>query len=409
MVSRDFRESTKQKYLHDVDQVCADQGSRQDKFWDGVGKFPGIGWLINEGIKVFQGQDEYESHLIDINNTTRQQIQQIWDNVNGDARGYMTKFAATGADIDGFTNQLKALTDTIKSKGSFTAANINGKLKAGVNDYINIEKYLAEIAGKGLDVNTATKDPHTAVETLKAIAQFALDHSPSLKANETWTMDLGGGLLIIIGFHVSDYNGGKGTITLDIPDDVFENEKLRLRDMLSASKNGIHIDTEGRLDTNGWVSDNNNNGVDFDQQTGTITGSWHKTDHGQTEKVALKFNFNTHELTITSAVEDQLPNGTTSTDITMQTTKDFHWHIPNNPPAPVTVTDPVVMKALDRIKAAMANLHAPAVVITYVIDDLFIHLLTPQMAKAIVNMSEAALMAWLIASLIAAGILDPVK
>ncbi|MDF7640024.1 hypothetical protein PT279_00180 [Bifidobacterium sp. ESL0784] len=315
MVTRDFRESTKQKYLQDVSKVCSDQGSRWDNFWDGVDKFSAIGWLINEGIKVFQGQDAYERQLIDINNTTRKQIQQIWTRVNNDASGYMTKFAATGADINGFTAQLKALTDTVSSGGSFTAANINGKLKAGIDGYLSIDKYLAEIAGNGLDVNAATKDPHVAVEAFKAIAQFALDHSPSLKANETWTMNLGGGLLIIIGFHVSDYNGGKGTITLDIPDDAFENEKLQLKDMLSFSKDGIKIDKDGNLDTNGWVSDNKGDNP-YDFKTKIITESWHKTENGQTESFTLKFNTETHELTITSAVEDQLPNGTASTDIT---------------------------------------------------------------------------------------------
>ncbi|WEV59023.1 hypothetical protein OZX67_00075 [Bifidobacterium sp. ESL0728] len=329
MVNRDFRESTKQKYLQDVSKVCSDQGSGWDNFWDGVGNFPGIGWLINEGIKVFQGQDAYERQLIDINNTTRKQIQQIWTSVNNDANGYMTKFAATGADINSFTAQLKALTDTVSSGGSFTAANINGKLKAGVTDYLNIEKYLAEIARNGLDLNKMGQNPSVAFDAFKAIGNFALDNCPTLKAGDSWTMTVGPGLIITI--TAKGEADGNGNLTITIPESVFKKQKTLLKDMLSWDKKGVHIDENGGIpdDTQGWVCDKDSESVISDlRNKGHLTESWHRTLDGATESITLDLDVSdpsNPKLNIAEGVKENVNNANASTNVNLQINKLSGW------------------------------------------------------------------------------------
>ncbi|WEV67461.1 hypothetical protein OZX72_00120 [Bifidobacterium sp. ESL0769] len=352
MATRDFRESTKQKYLQDVSEICKDQGSGWDNFWDRVDKSRVVGWLINEGIKVFQGQDAYERQLIDINNTTRKQIQQIWTTVNNDASGYEGKISAVGADLEGFTGQLRALTDSLTGE-SFDSADINGNLKNGMDSYLKISSLYQEIAGDGLKPKDLDNDPALALELFQSIAKFMIDNAPTLKANESWSVPFGPNLLATLALYAELDGNGNLTVT-------FDEQKTLLKDMVSWGEKGANIKSVPN-DTDGWVLDQEpwEDAFNDFRITGILIESWHRTVNGATETITMSINTRTGQVKMSGNVKQDVKNGSASTDVSLQNTENANW--PKFPLLPVAETVPVLDSMHQKIQDVMeAHGVAPA-------------------------------------------------
>ncbi|WEV74152.1 hypothetical protein OZX74_00875 [Bifidobacterium sp. ESL0798] len=301
-----------------------------DDFADYISNIRDIKPVLNKAIETFAGQDAYEKHLLDMNNTSKDQIRKIWENVNTDANTYLTKFSAIGADLEGFTQQLANLTSTVTGSGTFDTDNIKTHLTAEIASYNTISKYYEDISGAGLTAEEISKNPNAAIDAFKAVAQFALDNAPTLKANGSWSMPIGPGLLLTIALH--EEADGNGNLTITIPESVFKGQKTLLKDMLSWNEKGVNVNKDGVMDTEGWVLDTPMSKVMQElKDNGHITEAWHKTVDGVTETLSLDLNVKNQQVKATAGVKQDVTNGSASTDITLETVENSGWRDPRLP------------------------------------------------------------------------------
>jgi hypothetical protein len=144
-IRRDFTEATKQQFLRWVDEVTPQSG--WDKFVDTITDISTSQALAQEETNAvlynIELNRDYQRSLIDANNASRQQIEQIWTNVNQDAATALTKFASAQSDLKGFRQQIDALATAMSngtSGGTLDISYLTEGLKASISSYDKASK-----------------------------------------------------------------------------------------------------------------------------------------------------------------------------------------------------------------------------------------------------------------------------
>ncbi|WEV74117.1 hypothetical protein OZX74_00675 [Bifidobacterium sp. ESL0798] len=200
---RDFTDHTKQQFLQWAKE--AEPKNDWERFWDPIKN----GYLANElsqqEVAAAQAGTElaagYERDIIDMNNMSVQQINQIWQKVNDAANQALSKFVATRGDLEGFQQQLDALANTMSNgtgSGTLDIDYINGGLSASIASYKKLDAIYKDIEGKGLTEAEASQSPDVTAGVLKSMGNNILQLEPELAANETFEMGLGPGLVMTL-------------------------------------------------------------------------------------------------------------------------------------------------------------------------------------------------------------------
>lgn len=157
---RDFTEQARQELLDLVEQVEKEKwcdftdwlGDRWYDFQEWIGKLDIKNYVDNV--------NAYHKKVIDKNNTTSQEINRIFQNINAVSTEYTQRINAIHENICEFEKAIKLLEETISPQiGAFTSQNHYPVLRTKLAEYFAKSKELGEIATQDLpDENPAFDD-----------------------------------------------------------------------------------------------------------------------------------------------------------------------------------------------------------------------------------------------------------
>ncbi|WEV46784.1 hypothetical protein OZX62_00275 [Bifidobacterium sp. ESL0690] len=326
---RDFTGDTKERLLRIADEVAPKNwwGAFTDTFSDGYS----LTELNREETEAIQNGTEapksYERDIIDMNNMSQQQIRQIWSNVNADASTALASFTAADNDLEGFRQQLDALTATMNGgsqTGRLDLTYINGTLKNQITFYDKLSKLYAQIEDKGLTPDTG--DRQTLTVLLKSLGAKVLQFDPSLELDHDWSLPIGPGLELT--FSIGAKNKDGVGIALNVPGSVAKAQRQELQDMLSFNLGGgsLQLDANGNpvndpndKDCTTW-SNNSNCGIGKD---GEAKYSWSRThgDKGQTYTLGISGQ----STSVSVGISQNYGDASISSDLGLKASTNSHW------------------------------------------------------------------------------------
>ncbi|WEV67563.1 hypothetical protein OZX72_00725 [Bifidobacterium sp. ESL0769] len=342
---RDFTDHTKQQFLQWAKE--AEPTNDWERFWDPIKN----GYIASElsqqettnlqvGTELASG---YERDVIDMNNMSIQQVNQIWDKVNDDASKALSQFVATRSDLEGFLQQLNVLADTMSNgagSGTLDINYINGGLSASIASYNKLDKIYKDIEGKGLTEAEAAKNPDVMAEVLKTMGANIIQLEPELAANGKFEVGLGPGLVMTLSLSTESQH--RGGLKITIPDSVIKGERTELRDLISFDPEGLVVSAEGQPVNNPHLKDQGysdwEGGQPIPDLKGGFTQTWTREHDGKTQKYSRAYNIPENSLEISTGVSQHVEGGSISTDLALKSTRDSHWP-PFRQPEPVR--DPI--------------------------------------------------------------------
>lgn len=138
-MKRDFSESAKQRLLALTRQVEEDKLS---DFTDWIGdRWYDFQTLIGDlNIRNYiDDVNEYHRKVIDKNNTSRDAINRIFDDVRGCSSSYRSRFTRALTDLQSYKRILQNLTYAIEpSNGQFNSSYIGNTLHVAVSEYVSL-------------------------------------------------------------------------------------------------------------------------------------------------------------------------------------------------------------------------------------------------------------------------------
>ncbi|WEV52974.1 hypothetical protein [Bifidobacterium sp. ESL0704] len=267
--------------------------------------------------------------LIDMNNTSRQQIEQIWAKVNDDASTALTKFSSTQSDLEDFQQQIKALTATLDggaATGTLDISYLTGGLKASIDFYNKVSALYGKMENEGLDADSASKDPHALTVMLKVFGNKILKYALKLSVSNEWSKPIGPGLVLSFSVSAAD---GKGKVTLNVPGSIAKAQKDELLDMISfgvmgnsvqLDKNGHPIDAPEGRGYGRWKTDHDL-GLD---KGGGGRFSWSRTHGDKTQKYSM--NFQQGSIAVSAGVSQDYGKDTSiASELGITASNDSHW------------------------------------------------------------------------------------
>ena len=194
MVVRDFRGETKQRLLALADDV-APKDAWYSKAADWIGD-SGLGvkaWW--SGLDIGQSQedmDHYHRQIIDKNDASRRQINDIWAKVNGVADRYTPRFAAVAAGLDDLAAALGKLADAIDPDGGGLGADGLDAADAAIGTYGQNKTLINQLNTTGFDSDDAGAGDVPGMKAfLDSLSRVIMPLTPDLKAGRQWELPLG--------------------------------------------------------------------------------------------------------------------------------------------------------------------------------------------------------------------------
>ena len=159
-MERDFSEAARQELLSLVSQV---ENEKWCDFTDWVGDrwYDFQEWIGSLDIKNYiDNINEYHKKVIDKNNATIGQIEEIFEDVNQVSADYKARTDSICENINSLISVIDQLSETISpGRGLFTSGYISGNLRTAVNRYLLVSRNLHRIAVNNLpDVNPSFDD-----------------------------------------------------------------------------------------------------------------------------------------------------------------------------------------------------------------------------------------------------------
>ncbi|MEE0931026.1 MAG: hypothetical protein UIM53_08500 [Acutalibacteraceae bacterium] len=247
-MKRDFSESARQELLTLVSEV-------ENEKWCDFTDWLGDRWCDFEAwIGCLDVRDyisnvnEYHKKVIDKNNTTADDINTIFENVNGVSDQYKIRFNALLADIQSFKGTINLLAAVVApGNGSFNPQFIGTGLKNAVNRYLETSDGLELIAGEGLtEEDIKNMDEAKLQRILNTMAAVVVDNLPDVEIGDEIEIPIGPGVSIY--YKVSAEVNGTGDINLNL---IAQEQKVQLKDYNYTYDfgNGLtaSLDSEGNL------------------------------------------------------------------------------------------------------------------------------------------------------------------
>lgn len=251
MVYRDFRDETKQKLLQTVKRLTP-----SDDWWsraaDSIGDVADkVGtWVIGLDVgDTAQSYDKYMNRVIDQNNMSAQQIEEIWTKVGSTNDSYATRFVAVKEDLKGLRQQVMALADIVSpGSGKFDAGQIRKGTLNDINQFLETHKVLSKLTEKGLTQQDLqelnNQNPAMLKHVLDVLGSSMLDMTPGLSLGDSISIPIGPNVSFT--YWVKMVDGGKGPVGIDLSDYI-AGQKRSLADMASvtAKTGSIKLDEFG--------------------------------------------------------------------------------------------------------------------------------------------------------------------
>lgn len=324
-MKRDFSEAAKQELLLLVLQV---ENEKWCDFTDFFGDrwYDFEAWIGKLDIHDYISKvNEYHKKVIDKNNTTADDIEKIFNNVNDVSVQYKSRFASLLADLQEYKKTINLLSAFVKpSNGNFNAEFIGNGLRNAVNTYIETSDNLQIIAGDGFtqeDIEKIDGNDSKLKRVLDAYISAIIDNIPDVKIGEELEIPIGPGTSVY--YKVSSTIDGTGDIDLNY---IIQKQKVQLKnfnykydfgDGISAS-----IDSEGNL----AVETSDNRHTSKISEKG-VSASFKNTVGNSTYSYNYEFDFFKQEFKMEESVTTEVEVGSVTSAVGIKYSDNSSWKI----------------------------------------------------------------------------------
>lgn len=343
-MKRDFSEDARQQLLSLVAQVeneewCSFTDKIGDKWYDFQG------WIGQLDVqKYINDVNTYHKKVIDKNNTTAENINKIFDNVNDVSAQYRSRFISLLVDLREFKRIITQLSQVVSpGNGNFNPIYIGSGLKNSINEYLSISKDLQTMAGDGLTQEDVSNMGETKLRCiLDLYAAAILDNIPSVGLNAKLEIPIGPGVTVY--YNVSGKLEGTGDVNINL---ALEEQKVKLKgyDFSHDLGGGLSgsIDNEGAVSVEGSGENGYGTSVTYNDWDNlmdtTISFSYETVDGPNTYAYKYEINYFEQEMTLEEKVTTDFEVGNISSAIGIKYSNDTNWK-PLPVPVPVEVPYP---------------------------------------------------------------------
>lgn len=336
---RDFSESARQELLSLVKQV---ENEKWCDFTDWFGDrwYDFEGWIGQLDIgKYIDNLNEYHKKVIDKNNTTAEDINNIFTAVNNHSENYRGRFLAILTDLQSYRKTLDLISDVVSpGNGQFNSNYIGNGLKNAVNTYLENSKLLEEMSGDGL-----TSEKLNDVEDQDQFKQL-LDSMGSTLIALMPSVGLGQKIEIPIGPDLKFYYAVEGKVDVNSNVDlnmVIEDQKLKIKDFSMESGGILNVGTSYGADGEGSVSVGSENAnVSFNVNNAQVEGSGSVVVGNNTYTVTIRVSAASLELE--KAIMTEIDGGSVTSKVGIIKDNNLNWKpIPVPVPVEVPYPDPI--------------------------------------------------------------------
>lgn len=323
-MKRDFSESARQKLISLCEEVESEKICNfTDKIGDGWYEFEE--WLGTLSIeKYLDNVNAYHKKVIDKNNATEDDINEIFENVNSVSTSYKTRFDSILSNLESYNKIINQLAETIEpSNGKFTSDYIAKDLDEAVNEYLKEQATLESIYGEGLDADDIENiDEEAVTELLAAYVSSFADSLPST------SLDLCNEELLVTPtvkvYYKQSVSESFGDSDLKVSEELKEQQLLVKNISVSTETDGLklNVGSSGSISISSSDSDSTDS-IGINLLKGGFTGSKSVTVDGRTVKITYSFNPLTGvisaEITVSATVDGKAVTTTTGIEISLYT------------------------------------------------------------------------------------------
>lgn len=339
-MKRDFSEEARQELLSLVTQVENEKWSNLTD-WVGDRWCDFEAWIGKLNIKDYiDNVNKYHKKVIDKNNTTIEDIDLIFKNVNDVSELYKSRFATLLADLREYKKVIDLLANTVgPDKGKYDANFVGKGLKNAINTYLESSDSLQIIATDGLTENEVENMDEAKLQwILDVYAAIILETIPNVKIGDKLEIPIGPNTSLY--YSVSGKLNGTGDIDINY---TIENQKVQLKDYDYTYDTGYGSSVS--LNSDGDVSIQ----ASSKNVTGTVSGG--SISYSYEETIGLnKYNYNytldilKNEFAMEESVTTDLEGGSVTSTIGIKSSKNNSW---KPLPKPVPVESPYTCKIPD--------------------------------------------------------------
>lgn len=271
-MERDFSEASKQRLLGLVDEV---ENSKWNNFtdWNGDRWYDFTSWIGQLNIqKYINNVNEYHKKIIDKNNTSKQEIENIFAEVNSVSDRYKVRFASILSQVKTYRSMISLLSATVNpAHGVFKSTYIGNLLVDSLNKLLQSNEVLEKISGNGInndDFSNLSDDIKAYV--LSKYVSSIVDALPNFKLG-TKNIELPIGPDITLYYSVEGKYDNDSDININMQ---LDEHKIKIKNFSMSSGDLFGIGAQANSDGKVNVTGSNDSGsVSFDNLSGISNGT----------------------------------------------------------------------------------------------------------------------------------------
>ena len=270
-MERDFSEASKQRLLGLVEEV---ENEKWCDFTDWVGDrwYDFESWIGQLNIQNYiNNVNEYHKKVIDKNNTSKKQIEDIFIEVNAVSDRYKVRFASMLSQLKTYRSMISSLSATVNpAHGVFNSMHIGNSLVGNLISLLQSNEVLKKISGNGLnqrDLSNLSED--ILKNALSRVVSSVLDVLPNIKVGENIELPIGPDVTIYYSVEGKYDNDSDININMKIDENriKFKNFSTSTGDLFGI---GAQANSDGKVSVTG--SDDNSS-VSFDTLSSISNGT----------------------------------------------------------------------------------------------------------------------------------------
>lgn len=341
-MKRDFSATAKADLKSTIKQVESEKWCDfTDWFGDRWYDFEGLIGILNAK-KYIDNINAYHKKVLDKNNTSQTEIDNIFNAVYNVSSTYSVRFSAVESQLQSFNNLILGMAELINPNCGYTPQKINESLSSLFSEYEVESGILGKLQGDGLSEKDLDKyDENTLERILDYVADNVFDHIPSIKVGQEASIPIGAGLTVF--YKISSTLKGTGDTTINT---TIEDQKLQLKNFSwkkSAGGNLLSGDVSVNSDEEASVSLNApNTSVSFDTKAATGSYSYKIGKNTYT----FETSFGVSEVKAQESVKTDLDGGSVTSTLGIKKSNNSNWK-PLPEPEPVYNPTPVQVPSLN--------------------------------------------------------------
>lgn len=341
-MKRDFSAAAKADLKETIKQV-------ENEKWSNFTDWFGDRWYDFEDLigaldakKSIDNINAYHKKVLDKNNTSKTEIDNIFNSVYNVSSTYSVRFSAIKSQLESFNNLVLGMAELINPNNGYAPEKISDSLSSLFSEY-NIESEIFnKLQGDGLSEDDLNKyDKNSLEKILDYVANNVLDHIPSVKVGQEASIPIGVGLTVF--YKISTALKGNGNTTVNA---TIEDQKIMLKNFswkksgggnLLSSDVSVNTDEEASVSLNAPYT-----GASFDGKS--ITGSYSYKIGNNTYTFETSSGIN--EVKVQESVKTDLDGGSVTSTLGIKKSNYSNWK-PLPVPEPVYEPTPVQVPSLN--------------------------------------------------------------